>query len=188
MARYGVKIIDGGSDKQAARVIDGILQTSATSGGGGGSGGGEFTRALSLETRQTFTITLATLAAAAGRQSTMIDNSIDLFYAALVSLRIRSGGAAPTAGMVYEVYLLRGDGTIRDDGAGASDAALTVENAPLLGTIVVTANASKDFYGVFDTAPHGPLGSEWGIAVVNATDQALDGTESNHVKGYTYYR
>lgn len=136
--------------------------------------------------RATFTITLASLANASARQSTMITNSSD-YPAAMVFLTIKSGSVAPTAGTVYEVYLIRGDGTMRDDNAGASDAAITIENASLLGTIVVTATTAKNFYGVFDTAPLGPLGGEWGIAVKNATGQALDATEGNHVKGYQYY-
>ena len=57
----------------------------------------------------------------------------------------------------------------------------------LLGTIVVTATTAKNFYGEFDTAPLGPLGPEWGIAVKNTTGQALDSTEGNHVKEYSYY-
>jgi hypothetical protein len=188
MARYGVKIVSGAAgEPDAARVVDGILQTSAT-GGGGGTVEGALTRGLELADRATFTISLAALAAGAGRQSTMIDNSSDLYFSALVSLRIRSGGVAPTAGQIYEIYLIRGDGTIADDGAGAADAAFTAENAPLLGTIVVTANAGKDFYGVFDTAPFGPLGASWGIAVMNETDQALDADEGDHIKGYTLYR
>lgn len=133
-----------------------------------------------------FTITLASLANGSARQSTLISNSSN-YPAALVHLKIKSGAAAPTAGTVYEVYLLRSDGTIADDGAGASDAAITIENAPLLGTIVVTATTAKNFYGVFDTAPLGPLGSSWGIAVKNSTGNALDSTEGNHDYNYVYY-
>ncbi|MFZ5985501.1 MAG: hypothetical protein ACOYWZ_00020 [Bacillota bacterium] len=134
----------------------------------------------------TFTCTLASLATASARQSTMVTNTND-YPAALVFFKIRSGTVAPTAGALYEVYLLRGDGTIRDDNAGALDAAITIENAPLLGTIVVTATIGKDFYGVFDTAPLGPLGNEWGIAVKNSSGQALDATEANFRKAYVYY-
>lgn len=136
----------------------------------------------------TFTITLASLAAASSRQSTIIANSNNR-AAAIVYLRIRSGGSAPTAGTCYFIYLLRTDGitTYRTDGAGASDAAITVNNAQLLGTIAVTNNSNTDFYGEFDTAPLGPLGPGWGIAVNNGTDQALNGTEGNHLKEYAYY-
>ena len=140
--------------------------------------------------KATFTLTLASLANAAARQSTMIANSNNM-PAAIVTLKIKSGGVAPTVGTVYEVYLLRGDdaasSTYRSDGAGASDAAITIENAQLLGSIVVTATAAKNFYGDFDTLPLGPLGPEWGIAVKNATGQSLDSTEGNHLKGYVYY-
>lgn len=142
------------------------------------------------------TCTIASLAAGGARQSTMVSNvssvaTDDGFPAAMVYIRIKSGAAAPTAGKVYEVYLLRGDdpsaSAYRSDNAGASDAAITIENAQLLGTIIVTATGAKNFYGEFDTAPLGPLGPEWGIAIKNATDQALDTTEANHLKEFSYY-
>jgi hypothetical protein len=148
-----------------------------------------------------FTLSLAPggvgLAAGGARQSTLIANKTSVnadgsgYPAAMVYIKIKSGAAAPTAGKVYEVYLLRGDNgsssSYRTDGAGASDAAITIENAQLLGTIIVTATGAKVFYGEFDTAPLGPLGPEWGIAIKNATDQALDTTEGNHLKEFSYY-
>lgn len=143
-----------------------------------------------VATKQAITITLAALAAAASRQSTMIANA-NHYPAAIVYLKLKSGAAAPTAGSVYEVYLLRGDdagsSSYRSDGAGASDAGITIENAQLLGTVIVTATTNKVFYAEFDTAPLGPLGPEWGIAVKNATNQAMHGTEGDHLKEYSYY-
>jgi hypothetical protein len=143
-----------------------------------------------IATKQALTMTLASLATASARQSTMVANASQ-YPAALVYLKIKSGAVAPTAGTVYEVYLLRGDdvaaSAYRSDGAGAADAAITIENAQLLGTIIVTATTAKNFYGEFDTAPLGPLGPEWGIAVKNVTGQALDSTENNHVKEYAFY-
>lgn len=139
----------------------------------------------------TFTITLASLADASARQSTLIDNSTNDYPAAIVHLKLKSSGSAPTAGKVYEVYLIRGDdpasSNYRSDGAGASDAAITIENAQLLGTIVVTATTNKLFYGEFDTWPLGPLGPEWGIAVKNSSGQALHATEGDMYKGYVLY-
>lgn len=134
-----------------------------------------------------FTITLASLASGSARQSTLLDNSTSDYPAALVHLKLKSNGSAPTAGAVYEVYLLRSDGAIADDAAGASDAAITIENAPLLGTIVVTATTNKLFYGVFDTSPYGPLGPTWGIAIKNSSGQALHATEGDMDYNYTYY-
>jgi len=134
-----------------------------------------------------FTITLASLANGSARQSTIVDNSTTDYPAALIYLKIESNGSAPTAGAIYEIYLIRGDGTTRDDAAGASDAAITIENAPLLGTIVTTATINKNFYGIFDTSALGPLGPEWGIAVKNSSGQALNATEGNHYYKYGYY-
>lgn len=135
-------------------------------------------------TAAAFVCTLASLASAASRQTTLLSNSSN-YPGALVYVRIKSA-TAPVAGTVYEVYLLRTDGTIADDNAGASDAAITILNAPLLGTIVVTA-ATATFYGIFDTAPLGPLGTTWGIAIKNGTAQAISSTEGDHALRYTYY-
>lgn len=142
-------------------------------------------------TKATFTMTLDSLADGSARQSTLINNATNDYPAAIIYLAIMSSSSAPTAGTVYEIYLVRGDdpasSTHRTDGAGASDAAITIENAPLLGTIVVTNSTNKSFYGEFDTSSLGPLGPEWGIAVKNATNQALNTTEGNHFKGYVLY-
>ena len=142
-----------------------------------------------FQTKASFTITLASLASGSARQSTLVTNTSPGYPAALIILKIQSGGTGPTAGAVYEVYLLRADETPTngDDGLGASDAAITIENANLLGTIVVTNTTNKNFYGVFDTAPLGPLGPKWGIAIKNSSGQALNATEGNHSKQYIYY-
>ena len=134
----------------------------------------------------TFTITLASLASGAGRSSSSVTNGYDL-PAAMVSVKITSGSSAPTAYYSYVVYLLRDVGTIADDGWGGSDAAFTPENSQVLGSIIVTNDASKAFYGIFDTAPLGPLGPTWGIAVYNGTDYAINSTGSNHAAYYRYY-
>lgn len=137
-------------------------------------------------TPATFTCTLASLTTASARQSTLLSNTNN-YPAALIYIRIKSGGVAPTVGKTYKVFLIRSDGTIADDGAGASDAAITIENATFLGSIVVTATTAKNFYGVFDTWPLGPLGGTWGIAVYNDSGQTISATEGDHYKGYTYY-
>lgn len=137
-------------------------------------------------TEGSFTITLASLADGSGRSSASISNSSD-YPAALVSMKIRSGGTAPTADTSYLIYLLRDTGTLASDGWGGSDAAITILNSTLMGTIKVTANTNTDFYGIFDTSDFGPLGPTWGIAVQNESGQALNSTEGNHAKHYIYY-
>ena len=130
-----------------------------------------------LDAWTNFTITLASLATASARQSTIIANTT-LRPAALIDFKIQSGTVAPTNGTVFEFFLLRGDNSgNRDDNAGASDAAITIENAPLLGTLVVTATASKNFQRIFDTAALGKLGTEFGVAVRNSTGQTMNATQ-----------
>jgi len=134
-----------------------------------------------------FTITLAGLAAAAGRQSTMVTNSGNFRRA--IGYVIIETGTAPTAGGTYDVYLLRGDGTgtYRTDGAGASDAAITIVNATFLASAKVTASANTNFYVDFDTADvTNDLGPEWGIAVVNNTSQAAHAATATSLAEFLY--
>jgi len=140
----------------------------------------------SMAAEAAFTTTTASLAAAAGRSSAAITNSNNA-PAALISVKITTGGSAPTAGRCYTVYLLRDTGTIASNGWAGTDAAFTASNAPILGTIVVTASTATAFYGIFDTAPFGPLGPTFGIAIVNNTDQAASTTEGDHAEYYNYY-
>ncbi|MFL5310781.1 MAG: hypothetical protein ACJ79H_10055 [Myxococcales bacterium] len=120
-----------------------------------------------------FTITLNALAAAAARQSTLVTNGTNR-PRALIFPRIQSG-TAPVAGTIYECFLLRGDATNRTDGAGASDAGFTYHNAPLLGSLANDNGGGNTFYqDIFDTAPLGLLGTEFGVAIRNSTGQALN--------------
>jgi hypothetical protein len=139
-----------------------------------------------------FTQTLAALAAAAARQSDMIDNTTTRQPAALFGYDLQSGAAAPVAGAIYEIFLIRGvdsgtAGALRDDNAGTTDAAITIENSQLVGTLVVTATANKHFTGLWTTANLGVLGRAFGSAVRNSTSQALNGTEGNHKKTFMLY-
>lgn len=134
-----------------------------------------------------FTITLASLANGSARASASVNNSINRYPAAIVHLKITSNAVAPTAGSIYEVYLLRRDEVLGTDGWAGTDAAIIIENAPMLGTIVVTATADKAFYGEFDTSVIGALGINWGIAIKNSSGQAISSTENNHIKNYKSY-
>lgn len=129
------------------------------------------------------TITLTSLADAAGRQSTLVDNSSNRYQDLLVYVKIKNGSSAPTANSVVEVHLIRDDkdgGTEHvSDGAGASDAALTVLNAQLIGVIrnKSSPSAGDVIYGEFFVQRPGP---KWGVVIVNRTGQTLDSTGSNH--------
>lgn len=133
-----------------------------------------------------FTITLASLAnstSGVGRQSTLVTSNVA--RSALIAVKF-TVGTSPTANTLVYVYLLRGDGTLTDDGAGASDAGLTVKNAPLLGTILCTATSSDTaYYGIFDTKFLGSLGPTFGIGVVNSTGATANATGGNFTAEYT---
>lgn len=134
----------------------------------------------------TFTITLASLAssvAGVGRQSTLVTSNTA--QSATIAVKFTTG-TSPTANSLIYVYLLRGDTTITDDNAGATDAGITVVNAPLLGTILVSAATSNAaYYGVFDTKFLGSLGPTFGIAIVNSSGATSNGTGGNFTAEYT---
>jgi len=147
-----------------------------------------------LAANSTITITLASLAnstAGVGRQSTLIDNTTNLYLSAQISFKI-TVGTTPTANSLIYVYLIRQDnnGTpIADDNAGTTDAAITITNAPLLGTILVPATTSNTaYYRIFDTTFLGTLSPKWGIAVVNSSGVALNATGGNHVVTFVGYK
>lgn len=134
-----------------------------------------------------FTISLASLAnstAGVGRQSTEVDNTTTKFVGIWVSALIKMG-TTPTANTAVYLYLIRNDNAstpIRDDGAGASDAAITIVNAPLIGTLTCsTTTTGADLRGVFWVPDVGP---KFSIAVVNSTAVALNSTGGNHVINY----
>lgn len=136
-----------------------------------------------------FTLTLASLAtstAGVGRQSTIVDNTTNRYQRVLVFLKVKQG-TSPTSSRAVYVYLIRDDnnGTNhRSDGAGASDAALTVLNAPLIGVMRNKAAAATGdlVYGEFIVDEPGP---KWGIAIVHDTGVNLDSTEGSHWYRYT---
>lgn len=128
-----------------------------------------------------FTLTLASLASSTvgvGRQSTLISNTTTRYKRIIVYLKIKQG-TSPTGSRFVYVYGIRGDGTIRDDAAGASDAGFTRLNAVELGVLGNKSSPSTGdlLTGSFVFENPGP---EWGIAVVHDTGVGLDSTEGNH--------
>jgi len=134
-------------------------------------------------TSTALTITLASLAsstAGVGRQCTLVDNTTNRYDLIHLFGQITTG-TSPTDGKTIYLYAIRGDGTRRTDGAGASDAGMTRMTARLLKTIP-TDDTSEQGYE-FDCLLASP-GPEWGICVVQDTEVALNATGTNH---YVYY-
>lgn len=137
----------------------------------------------SYNTSGTATITLASLANGAGRCSTAIDNTTNLFITADVGVKVTTSGTLSTG--YVSVYLVRSyDGTSYDDAFGGTDGAFTPINATFLGTI--STPATSTYYKVFDLAELGiTLPKKWAIAIVNNAGNALTATAGNHEIKFT---
>jgi hypothetical protein len=133
------------------------------------------------------TITIASLANAAGRQSTLVDNTTNRYQDLLLFVNIKTANS-PNANSIVEIYLIRTDNELigtqhNDDGAGTSDAALAPLNAQLIGALRSSASpgTGEVLKGSFLVSRPGP---EWGVALFNRTGQTLDSTGSNHWARY----
>jgi len=138
---------------------------------------------------QTLTMTLANLANYSARQSAEVDNSANLFLDALLVLKIKSGASGVSSAGVVNIYAYGSvdGGTTRTEGAGASDAAITLANPTnlrLLGAMNMVANATTYISGPMSVANAfgGQLPERWGIVVENRSGAPFDTTEGNHAK------
>ncbi len=143
---------------------------------------------------QAITVTLTSLAASAtaGRESTVVDNTSNLFLDVLISGKVKTqnSGAisAPSAAFVY-AYATNDGGTTYPDTVTGVDAAITL-NSPtqlkLLGAIYIAAinTTYKSPQWSLAALFGGRLPAKWGIVVVNNCGTALSATGSDHVFQY----
>jgi hypothetical protein len=138
-----------------------------------------------LGTATAMTITLASLADGSARQSAEVDNTSNLFFSAVVAVKIKTHATDTDANGNVKVYAYGNVNDVRDDSAGASDAAISVVNAVHLGTIVANVDATT-YIKTFHLASVWPFGlpSKWGIIVYNDIGAALDSTGGNHSVTY----
>jgi hypothetical protein len=125
-------------------------------------------------------ITLAALASSTsqtvGRQGPIVNNATTRYD--LIRLFIKfTTGTSPTTGKSVFIFGIRGDGTRRTDGAGATDAAFTRQTAELLKTIPTDATSDKAYQP--DVLFPNP-GPEWTIAIVHDTGVNSNATPANH--------
>lgn len=140
---------------------------------------------------QALTLTIASLANNSARQSTAVDNSSNVALDALVQLKIKSAASSTSSTGVVNVYAFgtADGGSTYTEGAGASDAAITLTsptNLRLIGTINVVANSTTYYGGPLSVAAAfgGVLPEKWGIVIENKTGAALDSTAGNHAAFY----
>lgn len=143
---------------------------------------------------QAITITLNSLAssATAGRESTVISNTTNLFRDALVSVLIKmpsTGTPADSKAVYVYAYGTADGGSNYTDGVTGSDAAFTHPDPPnlkLIGIISCPANTNTYKGGPFSVAQAfgGVLPASWGIVVRNHTGLTLDSSGcSAHYQG-----
>lgn len=135
------------------------------------------------------TITLASLPTSSdlktGRQSTIVDNTSNKYRDILIYVKIKQG-TSPTGSKTVVVYGIRDDNHAtphRTDGAGASDATITVLNAKAVGVGGNKASPSTGDLVYLECIFHRP-GPKWGIAIAHDTGVNLDSTEANHWARY----
>lgn len=129
-----------------------------------------------------FTITLNSLAssATAGRESTAVDNTSDLYLDALVEVLISFPNSAPANDKAIYVYAYDSvDGTNYAGAATGSDAAYTMDDPTVLALIGVipipTQNKSyRSRAFSVSSAFGGVLPPKWGIMVRNYAGQTLN--------------
>lgn len=136
--------------------------------------------------KATITMTLTSLANAAGRESTVVDNTTNLYLDALV--RVKTNGIAGGTGTLdLYVYTALGD-TTYTDGATGTDAAFTAgnrKNSRFLGSVQMNA-ATGVIAGLFSVAAAfgGTMPDKWGLIGINSSLQALSATAGDHVLEY----
>ena len=144
-------------------------------------------------TSTAITCTLASLAssATAGRESTAIDNTTNKFFSADITIAVALQTGTPANDKAVYVYIYGSeDGTIYDDNATGTDAAITLRvptNLRLLGVIPCPDSGALTYEKILSTVHAYPDGlpRKWGIVIRNYTGVTLSATEGNHTKTYT---
>ena len=143
------------------------------------------------------TITLASLASdtnlLAGRESTAVDNSSNLYLDYLISGKITTG-TSPTAASIQVWTVGSWDGTTWPDVFDGTSSAETITSADIKNALcksvaILPTNNTSDrtysFTGVsMKTVFGGVLPSQYVLFVVHNTGVALNGTAGNHELRY----
>ncbi len=146
---------------------------------------------LAYGTTTAFPLTLASLAssATAGRESTAVSNTTNLFQDALVYVKAVLQAGTPANDKAVYVYAYGSlDGTNFPDAVTGVNAAITLNDPTQLRLIGVlnAPTSAGTFDGTYSVAQAfgGVLPPSWGIVVRNYTGIALHATEGSHAYNY----
>lgn len=138
---------------------------------------------LAYGSRTAITWTLNSLAssATAGRESTVVDNTSDLFEDALVTIVIDYPNSAPANDLGLYIFAYGYDGTDYDGYATGTDAAYTFDDITANGQNLkqvgfMTMIQNKIQKATFAIAPAfgGVLPNKWGLVGLNYSGQTFD--------------
>lgn len=148
---------------------------------------------ISYDTSASMTATLTGLAPSttAGRQTTVVSNTTNLYDDALVTCSAITNASTPAAGKVGNIYPFGSEDGTRYDGddaqPGASDAAYTLNaSSNLRGPMPISAPAaSKTYYKILSLAAFfaGLMPRSWGYVETNDTNNNFGATAPT--LGYT---
>lgn len=153
------------------------------------------TQKITYASSSDLTITLASLATDSnlltGRESTVVDNTTNLYLDYLVSGKITTG-TSPTNAKTIEVwaYASMNDTPLYPDVFDGTDSAETITNTDIknvaLRLIAVmpttsTSNVSYYFPPTSIAQLYGQMPKKWGVFVTHNTGVNLNATSSNHV-------
>lgn len=142
---------------------------------------------------QALTITLASLASSgtACRESTVIDNSSNLYLDALIQVKFKLANTTPANDKALYVFAYGtvDGGTTYSGLATGSDAAYTRDDPTTLRLVGVVPTPTQNISycgGPWSVAAAfgGVLPAKWGIIIQNYTGAALTGTGSDHAVQY----
>lgn len=139
----------------------------------------------------TFALTLASLAHASARESTVVDAVLGGTAYDDYMLQLAFGSAEPTTASHQAVYVWfygSADGTNYDEPCTGSDAAVTLGTHFLKGPFVVPVAIGTRWYDVCVPSVAAMFGGviprKWGVVVENQTNGALIGTEADFKKWF----
>jgi hypothetical protein len=140
---------------------------------------------------QTLTITLASLANAAARGCTAVNNSVALFEDVLLFVKITTGTGVSTTGYVnVYAYGSVDGGTTYTESFGGTDAAITLASPPnavliaQLNTNVASTTYRAGPFSYCRSVGVDRLPQYWGIFVVNQSGAAFGSTGSTQAVTY----
>lgn len=136
------------------------------------------------------TITVASLANAAARESTIVDNSSNLFLDAMITFKLKVAASLASDKTIYVWLFASEDGTIIDDNATGVDAAITLRSPHnFKGPFIINTPTDSLTYNAILTSVAsffgGVMPKKWGVIVENKTGQALSATPGDHSVKYS---